>query len=153
MPPVLGQRATIISRYHLMFAVPSRNTASLGADTPYRDNGRTRHIPTCPVRAFRRLLRDVFTRTVLSSFHLSRGSLCRCRGVLLLPFITVTLSSCHYCIRFFRFVNTYFRNMKIIYKSCSPEESIPSFRREISPPATTAPPRLAAWFPSHGCRR
>jgi len=59
-----------LSRYHLMFAASSRKTASSGADTPYRCNGRTRHIPTdLEVQAFRRLLRDVFARAALSSFH------------------------------------------------------------------------------------
>ena len=41
-------------------------------------------------------------------FSPARGSLCRRRSVLLLPFITVTVSSCHYCSRFFSFVNTFF---------------------------------------------
>ena len=45
------------------------DTTSLGADTPYRCNGRTRHIPTGPSRTFRRLLRDVFTHFFLSSLH------------------------------------------------------------------------------------
>ena len=58
-----------LSRYHLMFAASSRKTASSGADTPYRCNGRTRHIPTRRQHGFRRLLRDVFADPALSSFH------------------------------------------------------------------------------------
>ena len=45
------------------------DTTSLGADTPYRCNGRTRHIPTGPSWTFGRLLRDVFTHFFLSSLH------------------------------------------------------------------------------------
>ena len=143
-PPVLGQRATIYrgttscspsprgTRPHWVLTHPIAITGepdtSLLAPSGLSEgcSGMYSHAPSSPLFTFPEVL-------------FAGAGAC--------------LSSCHYCISFFRFVNYFFRNMKIIYESRSQDEFILSFRRGISLPVTTAPPRPAAWSPSHGCRR
>lgn len=151
-PPVLGQRATIyrgttscspsphgIRPYRVLthpIAITGEPDTSLLAPSGLSEgcSGMYSHAPSSPLFTGQRFSLQVLER-VTSSLH--HGNFIK------LPLLYQIFSVCQH----------FFRNMKIIYKSHSPEESISSFRREISPPATTVPPLPAAWSPSHDCRR
>ena len=152
MPPVLGQRATTYrgttscspsprgTRPHWVLTHPIAITGepdtSLLAPSGLSEgcSGMYSHAPSSPLFTGQRFSLQVLGR-VTSSLH--HGNFIK------LPLLYQIFSVCQH----------FFRNMKIIYESRSQDEFILSFRRGISPPVTTAPPRLAAWSPSHGCRR
>ena len=104
--PLPADRGRSKSRYHLIFAMPSRTwprrvlthpaAVTGGPDTSLHAQRLQEAAPGCIHR-----LRPVLLAP-------SGGSLCRRRSVLLLPFITVALSSCHYFSRNSPFVNYHF---------------------------------------------